>query len=113
MISPIGARWAGIVVVVAVAAARTAAVGIVVVVAAAGIWACQSAVEPSAVAVVAASAAAPAAEAYRSAERPSVSARTGFVWHFVGSSECSAAAACSLAAGNSAVVAEQALAEVH
>ena len=112
MISPIGARWAGIVVVVAVAAARTAAVGIVVVVAAAGIGACQSAVEPSAVAVVAASAAAPAAEAYRSAERPSVSARTGFVWHFVGSSECSAAA-CSLAAGNSAVVAEQALAEVH
>jgi len=111
----IGARWVGIVVV----AVQTAAVVVaaVAVAAAAGIGAYQSVEEPSAAAVAAvvvvASVAAFAAEAYRSAAEPSVSARMDFVLHSVGSSECSVAAACSLAAGSSALVAEQALAEAR
>ena len=77
----IGARWVGIVVVVAAAAA--------------GIGACQSVEEPFAVAAaVVASVAAFAAEAFQSAAHPSVFARMDFVWRFVGSSDCSVAAAC-------------------
>ena len=107
-------RSVGIVVV----AVRTAVVVIEVVAAAAaaGIGACQSVEEPFAAAVAAAvvaSVAAFAAEAFRSAADPSVFARMDFVLRFVGSSECSAAVACSLATGSSALVAGQALAEVH
>lgn len=91
---------------IVVVAARTAAAVV------ADIEACRSAEGPFAVAVAAAAfVAAFAAEACQSAVHPSAFARKDFVWHFVGSSESSAAAACSLAAGS--LVAEQALAEMH
>ena len=90
-----------------------AAVALVVVVAAAAdTGACRYVEGPSAVAVVVAFVAAFVAEASRSAAAPSVFARKGFAWRFAGSSDCSAAA-CLLAAGNSATVAEQALVGVH
>ena len=90
----IGARWVGIVVVVVVVVAVRTAV-VVVAAAAAGIGACQSVEEPFAVAAaVVASVAAFAAEAFQSAAHPSVFARMDFVWRFVGSSDCSVAAAC-------------------
>lgn len=90
-----------VVVVVAAAAAAAADTG-----------ACRSVEGPSAVAVVVAFVAAFVAEAYRAAAAPSVFARKGFAWRFAGSSDCSAAA-CLLAAGNSATVAGQALVGVH